>query len=257
MKSIIADFKFSIFYDEIECSSIYSPSIKYTAIRPEIIKSQSDVYRIFDNINFDRKNGIIDIYSTSSSLMIEFKAFNLIDAINSNKSYYAFADIDVELMFSNQILEAIVYTDQTINHYSAEVKDKSFSIISFDSISAPNDDEIILNSQTSFSIKLRKIPREISVEFQKDIIEEFGKEMNKSLEMDMRNSTILGDKSSFDKSLQCESDIDKIAIIAANNNWTNIFNSAINEELISKRVKDQCMRIAIKNGNIEIARLCL
>lgn len=241
----IIDYNFSIFYGEIECYAIDSPSIKYIAYRPEFIKATNDIYSNFHNIKCDRKNGLIHIYN-NNAVMIEFKASNLIDAINSNKSYYAFDYTDVELIFSKEeaTLEAIVYANQTISHYSAEIKDKEFSIISFDSVSVPNDDEIILNSQRTFSIKLFKVPREISVEFQKEIIDEMNKELTKSA---------IGKESN----ICAESDIEQIAIMSVNNNWASIFIACMETETLPKSTKDKCLRIAVKNGNLEIARLCL
>jgi hypothetical protein len=242
----IRDYKFSIFYDEIEC--YFYSAIRYIANRPPFIKNSEDL-AVFTKINIDRKNGVINIHN--NEYMIEFKADNLIKAINSNKAYYAFNDFDVELLYCKEtkILEAILNgLDLSSKKYQTEVKDKSFSIIAFSSISIINDDEIVLLGKNVFSIKLFKAPKEVSFEFQKDI----QKELESSL-----GSLVQKDPLFLSSSGVQESDIDKIAILACNNNWGDIFKAAITTETPTKRTLDTCMRASIKNGNIEIAKLCL
>lgn len=237
----IRDYKFSIFYDEIEC--YFYSAIRYIANRPPFIKSSEDLM-MFTKINIDRKNGVINIHN--NEYMIEFKADNLIKAINSNKAYYAFNDIDVELLYCKEttMLEAILNgSDLSSKRYQAEVKDKSFNIIAFSSISIINDDEIVLLGKNVFSIKLLKSPKEVSFEFQKEIESSLG-------------SLVQKDPLFLSSGVQ-ESDIDKIAILACNNNWGDIFKAAITTETPTKKTLDTCMRTSIKNGNIEIARLCL
>ena len=258
MSTTIRDFAFSIFFDEIECHQYLYPNIKYVSSRPDFIKTSNDIYVGFSQFNIDRKNGVINIYN--DNVMIEFKSVNLIDALNSNKAYYAFDSCDVELLYSKEtkIIEAIVSMSNNTSsrRFRGDVRDDGFSIIAFNNMEMIGDDELVIKGANVFNVKLYKIPKELTVEFQKEVIEELNKEVL-SLSSLSSFSQMQSQHTHLQTNSQMESDIDKIAIIACNNNWTDIFKACITTEMPTKKVLDNLMRTSIRNGNMEVARLCL